>query len=206
MVREPAVRRHDAPVHGAPGRRAARHHRPRLHRGARGGGGVLRPPAPAVRREEEHHDVRPVLARPGGGDQAAGDRGHLPRRLGDLGQGLDERGPRARSGELSARARCPTRPRCWCAPCSPPTATSSTCARACPRSSAARRRPSTFARSSSPTPIPATAATPTCATSCGASSKPACPATTSRTSARAPRSAATRAARSWCRRTSRSSA
>ena len=103
MVRESAVRGHDAPVHGAPGRRAARHHRPRLHRGARGGGGVLRPPAPVVRREKEHHDVRPVLARPGGGDQAPGDRGHLPRRLGDLGQGLDERGPRARSGELSAQ-------------------------------------------------------------------------------------------------------
>ena len=92
----------DAPVHGAPGRRAARHHRARLHGGARGGDGVLRPPARALRRAKEHHDVRPLLARPGRGDEAPGDRGHLPRRLGDLGQGLDERGSRARPGELSA--------------------------------------------------------------------------------------------------------
>ena len=44
---------------------------------------------------QEHHHVRPLLARPGGGHEADGHRGHLPRRLGDLGQGLHHRGSRA---------------------------------------------------------------------------------------------------------------
>ena len=48
------------------------------------------------------HDVRSLLAGPGRGDEADGHRGHLPRRLGDLGQGLGHRGSRARPGELSA--------------------------------------------------------------------------------------------------------
>lgn len=64
---------------------------------------------------------------------------------------------------------------------------------------------STSAPSSSPTRTPATAAIRTSATWSGVSWKRACLATTSRTSALAPRSAATRAARCWCPPTSRSS-
>ena len=42
----------------------------------------------AVRRGQADHDLRPLLAGAGRGDEADGDRGHLPRRLGDVGQGL----------------------------------------------------------------------------------------------------------------------
>ena len=55
--------------------------------------GVLRPPARAVRPAQEHHHLRPLLAGPGRDHEADGHRGHLPRRLGDLGQGLHQRGP-----------------------------------------------------------------------------------------------------------------
>ena len=64
--------------------------------------GLLPAPARTVRREEEHHHLRPVLARPGRDDEADGHRGHLPRRLGDVGQGLDHRGPGPRPRQLSA--------------------------------------------------------------------------------------------------------
>ena len=52
--------------------------------------------------EEEHHDVRPLLAGAGRGDEAHRDRGHLPRRLGDVREGLDHRGSRSRPRELPA--------------------------------------------------------------------------------------------------------
>ena len=63
--------------------------------------GVLPPPARAVRPAQEHHHLRPLLAGPGGGHEADGHRGHLPRWLGDLRQGLHQRGSGARSGQLS---------------------------------------------------------------------------------------------------------
>ncbi len=102
MVRQPALRRHHPALLRAPGGRAARHDPQRLHGGARGRRRVPRAPAPALRRAQEHHHLRSLLARPGGDDEAHGDRGDLPRRLGDLGQGLDQRGSGARSGELPA--------------------------------------------------------------------------------------------------------
>ena len=52
--------------------------------------------------QRSDHDLRPLLPRPGGDHEASRHRGHLPRRLGDLGQGLDHRGSWCRSGELSA--------------------------------------------------------------------------------------------------------
>ena len=64
--------------------------------------GVLRAAAPALRPEEVHHHLRPLLARPGGGDEEDGDRGHLSRRLGHLRQGLRARGPGARPRQLPA--------------------------------------------------------------------------------------------------------
>ena len=39
------------------------------------------------------HHLRPLLARPGGGDEAGRHRGDLPRRLGDVGQGLGDEDP-----------------------------------------------------------------------------------------------------------------
>ena len=56
-------------------------------------------PARALRCAEEHHHVRPLLAGPGRDHQAHGHRGHLPRRLGNVGEGL-----------ASARIRAPTSP------------------------------------------------------------------------------------------------
>ena len=40
--------------------------------------------------QQEHHHLRALLAGPGGDDEADGHRGDLPRRLGDLGQGLHQ--------------------------------------------------------------------------------------------------------------------
>ena len=129
VVRQPPIRGDRSPVHRASGGRAARHDRPRLHGGARGGRGVLRPPARALRGAQEHHHLRPVLAGAGGGDEADGDRGDLPRRLGDLRQGRDERGSRDPISPAIRSARCPTRRRRSCAPCSRRIGTSSICAR-----------------------------------------------------------------------------
>ena len=50
----------------------------------------------------QHHDLRPVLAGPGRGDEARGHRGHLSWRLGDVGQGIGHRGSGTRPRELSA--------------------------------------------------------------------------------------------------------
>ena len=167
--------------------------------------GVLFPASRAVRAGPADHDLRPVFARPGGGDEADGDRSHLPGRLGHLGEGVGDRGPRSGPRELPARARSRMRRPDWFERCSPPTGTSTSPAPRWTRSSGGRRRTSTFARSSSPTPTRATAVTPTFGTSSVDSSRSACRATTSRTRSRAPRSAATRPARSWSPRTSRTS-
>ena len=59
------------------------------------------------------HDVRPLLTRPGGRDEADGARGHLPGRVGDLGERVDVGGPGSGPCELSARARFPTRRPAW---------------------------------------------------------------------------------------------
>ncbi len=57
-----------------------------------------------------------------------GIEGDLPRRLGDLGQGLHHRGSRARPGQLSAEPGARRRRGAGARVCSPPTATRSTCA------------------------------------------------------------------------------
>ena len=49
------------------------------------------------------HHLRPVLPRPGRHHEALRHRGHLPRRLGHLGQGLHHRGSRTRPGQLPAQ-------------------------------------------------------------------------------------------------------
>ena len=56
----------------------------------------------ALRRAQADHDVRSVLAGPGRRDEADGHRGHLPRRMGDVGQGLDAGRPWTGPRELSA--------------------------------------------------------------------------------------------------------
>ena len=56
-----------------------------------GGRRLPRPPSGAVRRGPADHDLRALFARSGRGDEAAGARGHLPGRLGHLGEGLDPR-------------------------------------------------------------------------------------------------------------------
>ena len=77
---------------------------------------------------QEHHHLRPLLARAGRDHEADGHRGDLPRWLGDVGEGLHQRGPRPRPGQLPAEPGARRGRRLWCAPCSPPTAISSTCA------------------------------------------------------------------------------
>ena len=63
-----------------------------------GGRGLLRPPARAVRAKRKTSPPSgPYSPGPGGGDEADGHRGDLPRRLGDLGQGLDRTKTRART-------------------------------------------------------------------------------------------------------------
>ena len=164
VLRQSALRRDHPPVLGPPGCRAARHDPDRLHRGAGGRRGLLRPPARAVRREQEHHDLRPLLAGPGRDHEAHGHRGDLPRRLGDLGQGLHQRGPRPRPGQLPAEPGARRGRRAGARP-SHRRPQSAVPASAHDRtSSAPRPRPSTTVRSSSPTPTPATAEIRTCAT------------------------------------------
>ena len=130
LVRTPALRGHHPPVLGASGGRAAGHHPDRLHRGASGGRAVLRPAARAVRAAAADHHLRPLLAGAGGGAEAGRDRGDLPRRLGDLGQGLGHRGPGPRPRQLPAQpgARRGGAHRAGAA--RPPTATSASPARA----------------------------------------------------------------------------
>ena len=102
MVRLRALYGDHAALLGAPGRRAAGDDPDRVPGCTRCRRRVPRPPARAVRRQAEHHHVRAVLARAGGDDQADGDRGDLPRRLGDVGEGLDHRGPGLRPRQLPA--------------------------------------------------------------------------------------------------------
>ena len=164
ILRQSALRGDHPPLLGPPGRRAARHDPRRLHRGARGGGGFLPAPARAVRPAQEHHHFRPLLAGPGRGDEADGHRGHLPRRLGDLGEGLHQRGSRARSGQLSAEpgARRSRGAGARAAHRRPQSAVPAPAhdRRAARRDAGVR----TSGRSSSPTPTPVTAAIRTCAT------------------------------------------
>ena len=104
MVRTAAVRWHRASPHGPRGRGPARDDPARLHGRPDGGEGVLRTSARAVRRGPADHHLRPLLARSGRRDEADGDRGHLPRRLGHLGEGLRPRripGPDLASYPLS---------------------------------------------------------------------------------------------------------
>ena len=87
--------------------------------------GVPRPPAPALRGAQVHHHVRPVLARAGRGDEARwGSRGST--------SAAGRRPPRAARARTrdpiwpaTRSARCPTRRRRSCAPCSRRIATSS---------------------------------------------------------------------------------
>ena len=114
--------------------------------------------------KQEHHHLRPVLARAGRGHEADGHRGHLPRRLGDLGEGLDQRGSGTRPGQLSAEpgARRGRRAGARAADRRPQSAVPA--AADDRRATRQRHRRSTTGRSSSPTPTPATAAIRTCAT------------------------------------------
>ena len=163
-IDSPRVRRNHPPLFGPPGRRAARHDSDRLHRGPRGGGGLLPAAARAVRAAQEHHHLRPVLARAGRDDEADGHRGHLPRRLGDLGEGLHQRGSGTRPRQLPAQpgARRGRRAGARAADRRSQSAVPAPADdRRATRRDAGVRLP---ARSSSPTPTPATAAIRTCAT------------------------------------------
>ena len=102
LVRSAPVRRHPAPVHARPGGRATRHHRGRLPRRAGRGRGLRRAAARAVRPAPVDHDVRAVHAGPGGGDEARGHRGDLPR-------GPGRPPPRDRRGRIRGRISRATR-------------------------------------------------------------------------------------------------
>ena len=77
-------------------------HPHRLHRGENGGRAVPRAAQAALRRAPADHHLRALFTWSGGGAEADGHRGHLPRRLGHLGPGLGDRGPGARPGQLPA--------------------------------------------------------------------------------------------------------
>ena len=109
------------------------------------------------------HDLRSLLTRSGRRDEADGDRGHLPRRLGHVGQGFG-RGSRSRTSRATRSARSPMRRPAWFARSSPPTRTSSSLASQMDEETRRSTRDRLPARSSSPTPTRAMAATRTCGT------------------------------------------
>ena len=102
MVCQSSVRGHHAFVFCASGGGATGHHSHRLHRGEDGGRAVLRSAPAALRRAQADHHLRSLFARSGGGPEADGYRGHLPGRLGHVGQGIGDGGPGTRPGQLSA--------------------------------------------------------------------------------------------------------
>ena len=120
--------------------------------------------ARAVRPAQEHHHLWPLLTGAGSDHEADGHRGHLPRRMGDFRQGLDQRRPGPRPGQLSAepgaRRGCRAGPR----PADRRPQSAVPAAADDRRATRKERRRSTTGRSSSPTPTPGTAATRTCAT------------------------------------------
>ena len=82
MVCQSSIRGHHALVFCASGGGAAGHHPHRLHRGEDGGRAVLRSAPAALRGAQADHDLRSLFTRSGGGHEADGHRGHLPRAAG----------------------------------------------------------------------------------------------------------------------------
>ena len=96
-----ALRRDPAALHGAAGRRAARHDPDRLHGRARSRPSASTPGcASSSRRGKSITTFGPYSPGQAVADEARRHRGHLPRRLGDVGQGLARRGPGPRPGQL----------------------------------------------------------------------------------------------------------
>src|SRR5216683_2561458 len=102
MVCQSSIRGHHAFVFCASGGGATGHHTHRLHRGENGGRAVLRSAPAALRRAQADHHFRSLFTRSGGGPETDGYRGHLPGRLGHVGQGIRDGGPGTRPGQLSA--------------------------------------------------------------------------------------------------------
>ena len=102
MAGQSSIRGHHAFVFRASGGGATGHHPHRLHRGENGGRAVLRSAPAALRRAQADHHLRSLFTRSGGGPEADGHRGHLPGRLGHVGQGIRDGGPGTRPGQLSA--------------------------------------------------------------------------------------------------------